>query len=116
MRSTTTRILTTHAGSLPHLREPAPATEQELRDAVDEVVARQRELGIDLVNERFADFYRYASDRGTLFYSLIVASASFCRSTTRGCRRCGTGSGSRWGSSASSRAAGCDGRLPAGKI
>ncbi|MGH3025058.1 MAG: cobalamin-independent methionine synthase II family protein [Gaiellaceae bacterium] len=108
MRSTTTRILTTHAGSLPHLREPAPATEQELRDAVDEVVARQRELGIDLVNEgeytkggdwlsfaddrfggfeerdasgevpliargrdreRFADFYRYATDRGTLFYS-----------------------------------------------
>jgi 5-methyltetrahydropteroyltriglutamate--homocysteine methyltransferase len=108
MRRSTTSILTTHAGSLPHLREPPPASEPELREAVHRVVARQRGLGLDLVNEgeytkggdwlsfaddrfdgfeprdaagevpliaqgedraQFADFYRYASEKGTLFYS-----------------------------------------------
>ena len=108
MRRSTTSILTTHAGSLPHLREPPPASEPELREAVHRVVARQRGLGPDLVNEgeytkggdwlsfadgrfdgfelrdaagevplipqgadraQFADFYRYASEKGTLFYS-----------------------------------------------
>jgi 5-methyltetrahydropteroyltriglutamate--homocysteine methyltransferase len=107
MKRSTSRILTTHAGSLPWLDEGAPATEGRLRDAVAGVVARQRELGLDLVNEgeytkggdwlSFADdrfagfesrpatdekpliaqgrdreefdaFYRYATDRGTLFY------------------------------------------------
>ncbi|MGA9858176.1 MAG: cobalamin-independent methionine synthase II family protein [Solirubrobacteraceae bacterium] len=108
MRRSQTTILTTHAGSLPHLGPVAPASEAELRDAVTEVVARQRSLGLDLVNEgeytkggdwlsfaddrftgfeareptgelpliargadrvQFADFYRYATERGTLFYS-----------------------------------------------
>ncbi len=108
MERSTTRILTTHAGSLPWLEAAAPATEPELRDAVANVVARQRELGLDLVNEgeytkggdwlSFADdrfagfetreagdekpliaqgrdreefdaFYRYATERGTLFYT-----------------------------------------------
>lgn len=107
MKRSTTEILTTHAGSLPHLREPAPSTEPELRGAVQEVVARQRELGLAFVNEgeytkggdwlsfaddrfkgftarpaaeppliaqgadreQFADFYRYATEQGTLFYA-----------------------------------------------
>jgi 5-methyltetrahydropteroyltriglutamate--homocysteine methyltransferase len=91
------RILTTHVGSLPTL------------ESVEAVVRRQRELGLDLINEgeytkggdwlsyveerfggfearpappgerpliaqgrdreAFADFYRYATERGTLFYT-----------------------------------------------
>jgi 5-methyltetrahydropteroyltriglutamate--homocysteine methyltransferase len=91
------RILTTHVGSLPTL------------ESVQAVVARQREIGLDLINEgeytkggdwlsyaeerfggfeprpappgerpliaqgmdreAFADFYRYATERGTLFYT-----------------------------------------------
>jgi 5-methyltetrahydropteroyltriglutamate--homocysteine methyltransferase len=98
------RILTTHVGSLPTLDDNA-----EPRASVDRVVARQREIGLDLINEgeytkggdwlsyvearfggfearpapagekpliaqgrdreAFADFYRYAIERGTLFYT-----------------------------------------------
>jgi len=108
MQRSTTRILTTHAGSLPWLGDDAPTTEDELRDAVAGAVAKQRAVGLDLINEgeytkggdwlSFADdrfggfetreagderpllaqgrdreefdaFYRYATDRGTLFYT-----------------------------------------------
>jgi 5-methyltetrahydropteroyltriglutamate--homocysteine methyltransferase len=108
MRRSTTRILSTHAGSLPNLAEPPATGEAELRASVSEVVARQREIGLDLVNEgeytkggdwlsfaddrfdgfevkppsgdppliargadreAFADFYRHATERGTLFYT-----------------------------------------------
>jgi 5-methyltetrahydropteroyltriglutamate--homocysteine methyltransferase len=96
------RILTTHVGSLPTLNvDPAAA--------VDAVVKKQREIGLDLINEgeytkggdwlsyvegrfagfepraasaqekpliaqgkdreSFAEFYRYATERGTLFYT-----------------------------------------------
>ena len=98
------RILTTHVGSLPTLDDNAG-----LAATVDRVVRRQREIGLDLVNEgeyskggdwlsyvearfggfeprpapagekpliaqgrdreAFADFYRYATERGTLFYN-----------------------------------------------
>jgi 5-methyltetrahydropteroyltriglutamate--homocysteine methyltransferase len=91
------RILTTHVGSLPAL------------ESVEAVVRKQREIGLDLINEgeytkggdwlsyveerfggfeprpappgetpliaqgrdreAFADFYRYATERGTLFYT-----------------------------------------------
>src|SRR3954464_6600337 len=91
------RILTTHVGSLPTL------------ESVAAVVCKQRELGLDVINEgeytkggdwlsyieerfggfeprpappgerpliaqgrdreAFADFYRYATERGTLFYT-----------------------------------------------
>jgi 5-methyltetrahydropteroyltriglutamate--homocysteine methyltransferase len=108
MRRSSECILTTHAGSLPNLTQPPPANEPELSAAVNEVVARQREVGVDLVNEgeftkggdwlsfaddrfdgfevkpptdevpliargadreAFADFYREATERGTLFYT-----------------------------------------------
>jgi 5-methyltetrahydropteroyltriglutamate--homocysteine methyltransferase len=104
------RILTTHVGSLPYLPSmegTTAADEAGMRRAAADVVARQRELGLDVINEgeytklgdwlgymeerfggyepvapgdekpliqqgrdreHFADFYRYASERGTLFY------------------------------------------------
>ena len=97
MRRSTERILSTHVGSLPLIDG----------GGVAEVVRKQREVGLDLVNEgeytkggdwlsyvearfggfeprapeagavpliaqgkdrqAFADFYRYASEKGTLF-------------------------------------------------
>jgi 5-methyltetrahydropteroyltriglutamate--homocysteine methyltransferase len=109
-RSTRERILTTHVGSLPRADGTdrlGGEDEAALRKSVADVVARQREIGIDIVNEgeytkggdwlayvddrfdgfearppadgkpiilqgkdreAFADFYRYATERGTLFY------------------------------------------------
>lgn len=108
-RSSSTKILNTHVGSLP-LPEGSDGAEGDdlaLRQMVKDVVARQRDIGIDVVNEgeytkggdwlsyvdsrfggfearppaggapiimqgkdreEFADFYRYAAERGTLFY------------------------------------------------
>lgn len=54
MQRSDNRILTTHVGSLPSLvdlDEGAPDYETRLKSAVEKVVARQRELGIDIVNE-----------------------------------------------------------------
>ena len=98
------RILTTHVGSLPTL-----SVDADIGVAVSAVVRRQREIGLDLINEgeytkggdwlsyveerfggfeprpappgeqpliaqgsdreAFSDFYRYATERGTLFYT-----------------------------------------------
>jgi 5-methyltetrahydropteroyltriglutamate--homocysteine methyltransferase len=75
-----TRILTSHVGSLPrpeHLIEQnarrangeqgdQAAYEQELRDAVTDVVARQRKAGVDLVNDgEFGHAMRQGYDYGT---------------------------------------------------
>jgi 5-methyltetrahydropteroyltriglutamate--homocysteine methyltransferase len=110
MRRSDQRILTTHVGSLPHvaaLDRDAVNDQMQLRAAVREIVARQRALGVDVVNEgeytkggnwlsylddrfggfevrpdqdgavllaqgrdreEFAEFYRYAREKGTLFY------------------------------------------------
>lgn len=46
MNRSTSRILTTHTGSLPN-----PAGELSMEDAVAEVVRRQRETGLDVINE-----------------------------------------------------------------
>lgn len=99
MKRSTHKVLTTHVGSLPY----------EQGATVEWVARKQRELGLDLINEgeytkggdwlsyvetrfggfeprppapgsvpliaqgrdreAFADFYRYASEKGTLFYS-----------------------------------------------
>ncbi len=106
MKRSTGRILTTHVGSLP---EPPGLTDAAARDAaVADVVARQRAVGLDVINEgeytkggdwlsyvddrfggfserphgaalpllqqgkdreQFAGFYRYATERRTLFYA-----------------------------------------------
>ena len=102
MNRSTARILTTHIGSLPRVQ-----SDLSLSDAVAEVVALQRRVGIDVINEgeytkggdwlsfaderfagfriaerppgpaiilqgkdreEFADFYAYASARGSLFF------------------------------------------------
>src|SRR5215210_8094257 len=99
MKRSTKKILTTHVGSLPMMDG----------GSVEKVVKKQRELGLDLINEGeytkggdwlsyvesrfggfearppapgtvpliaqgkdrecFADFYRYAAEKGTLFYA-----------------------------------------------
>jgi 5-methyltetrahydropteroyltriglutamate--homocysteine methyltransferase len=111
VKRSTTKILTTHVGSLPELASldrTAADYPQKLRDQVAAVVQKQREIGLDVINdgeyskegdwlsyieerfagfeqrppkggkpvllqgkdrEEFADFYRYASERGTLFYA-----------------------------------------------
>ena len=112
MRRSQGKILTTHVGSLPFLTlESGIATgdTSHLAEEVAAVVARQREIGLDLINEgeyakggdwlryvqdrfsgftdvsappggkplieqgkdreEFAEFYRYASERGTLFFA-----------------------------------------------
>jgi 5-methyltetrahydropteroyltriglutamate--homocysteine methyltransferase len=109
------KILTTHVGSLPELASldrTAADYPQMLRQQVADVVRKQREIGLDVINEgeytkggdwlsyiderlggfeqrppkggksvllqgkdreEFADFYRYAGERGTLFYSPIAS-------------------------------------------
>ncbi len=111
MQRSTSHILTTHVGSLPFLsleRGVAAGDDGALSADVAAIVQRQRDIGIDIVNEgeyakggdwlrymqkrfggfteiaepdgkplveqgkdreEFADFYRYASERGTLFYT-----------------------------------------------
>jgi 5-methyltetrahydropteroyltriglutamate--homocysteine methyltransferase len=111
MQRSVAKILTTHVGSLPFLsldRGVAVGDQSQLADDVAAIVARQREIGIDIINEgeyakggdwlrymqnrfggfteisvgdeksliergkdreEFADLYKYATERGTLFYS-----------------------------------------------
>jgi 5-methyltetrahydropteroyltriglutamate--homocysteine methyltransferase len=109
-RSTANRILTTHVGSLPGLSAFDPAAADypsRVRAGVGDVIARQRQVGLDVINEgeyskggdwlayvddrfagfeprapkgspiitqgkdreAFAEFYQYATERGTLFYT-----------------------------------------------
>ena len=110
MNRSSTRILTTHVGSLPGLARfdpTAPDYDETLRAGVAEIVKQQLATGLDIINEgeytkggdwlsyvdnrfasfearppaggkslilqgkgreEFADFYRYASERGTPFY------------------------------------------------
>ncbi len=111
MKNSAAKILTTHVGSLPFLtldRGIGAGDESHLADNVKAVVDRQREIGINVINEgeyakggdwlrymqtrfggftdvdatgekpliergkdreEFADFYKYATERGTLFYA-----------------------------------------------
>jgi 5-methyltetrahydropteroyltriglutamate--homocysteine methyltransferase len=109
VRRSTSKILTTHVGSLPELESlnrSAPDDPHRLQQQVAAVVQKQREIGLDVINEgeytkggdwlsyieerfagfeqrppkdkpvllqgkdreEFAEFYREASERGTLFY------------------------------------------------
>jgi len=111
MQRSTSKILTTHVGSLPFLsldKGVAAGDETHLTQDVAAIVAHQRDIGIDVINEGeyakggdwlrymqkrfggftdieapegkplieqgkdrddFADFYKYAGERGTLFYT-----------------------------------------------
>jgi 5-methyltetrahydropteroyltriglutamate--homocysteine methyltransferase len=111
VKRSVSKILTTHVGSLPFLtldQGIAAGDASQLSEDVAAVVARQREIGIDVINEgeyskggdwlrymqkrfggfadidapegkplveqgkdreEFADFYNYATERGTLFYT-----------------------------------------------
>jgi 5-methyltetrahydropteroyltriglutamate--homocysteine methyltransferase len=111
MQRSTSKILTTHVGSLPFLsldKGVGAGDAAHLRDDVAAIVAHQRKIGIDVINEgeyakggdwlrymqnrfggftdietpegkplieqgkdreAFADFYKYATERGTLFYT-----------------------------------------------
>jgi 5-methyltetrahydropteroyltriglutamate--homocysteine methyltransferase len=111
MQRSVARILTTHVGSLPFLsldRGVAAGDQTRLKEDVAAIVARQRDIGIDIINEgeyakggdwlrymqnrfggftdiapddekpliergkdreEFAEFYKYATERGTLFYT-----------------------------------------------
>ncbi len=111
MQRSISKILTTHVGSLPFLsldKGVAAGDDTHLTEDVAAIVAQQRTIGIDVINEgeyakggdwlrymqkrfggftdieapegkplieqgkdreEFADFYKYASERGTLFYT-----------------------------------------------
>jgi len=108
MRRSSQKILTTHIGSLPDfvvLDPTAPDHDAKLTALVADAIQRQREVGLDIINEGeftkhgdwlryvegrlggfeprmdpqtvftagkdrevFADFYKYATEQGTLFY------------------------------------------------
>jgi len=111
MNRSTSKILTTHVGSLPGLASfdpAAPDYTEKLRAGVADIVQQQLATGLDIINEgeyskggdwlsyvddrfagfeagappagvpiilqgkdreEFSDFYRYATEKGTLFYS-----------------------------------------------
>jgi 5-methyltetrahydropteroyltriglutamate--homocysteine methyltransferase len=111
MQRSSSKILTTHVGSLPLLsldKGVGAGDDTHLKEDVAAIVAHQRSIGVDVVNEgeyakggdwlrymqkrfggftdieapegkplieqgkdreAFADFYKYASERGTLFYT-----------------------------------------------
>src|SRR5919202_6233291 len=61
MRRSTNRILVSHAGTAPR-----PAGQKELAEAVKEVVRKQVEVGIDIVNDgelSKSNFTNYVRDR-----------------------------------------------------
>src|SRR5947209_15492943 len=61
MRRSTNRILVSHAGTLPR-----PANEQDLSAAVKQVVRKQVEVGIDIVNDgelSKSNFTNYVRER-----------------------------------------------------
>src|SRR5919199_2382364 len=61
MRRSTNRILVSHAGTTPR-----PAGQKELAEAVKEVVRKQVEVGIDIVNDgelSKSNFTNYVRDR-----------------------------------------------------
>jgi 5-methyltetrahydropteroyltriglutamate--homocysteine methyltransferase len=51
MQRSTQRILATHVGSLPNLQSSAETAAAALDQSVQAVVKKQRELGIDIINE-----------------------------------------------------------------
>ena len=70
MKRSTSKILTTHVGSLPELASldrAAPDYAQRLREQVAAVVGKQREIGLDVINEgeyaKGGDWLSYIEER-----------------------------------------------------
>jgi len=70
MKRSSTKILTTHVGSLPelaHLDPSAADYDRQLRDAVKAVVKEQRDIGLDIINEgeytKGGDWLAYLDNR-----------------------------------------------------
>ena len=70
MRRSTSKILTTHIGALPELTpldRAAPDYEAQLKREVAAVVAKQREIGLDIINEgestKGGDWLSYVENR-----------------------------------------------------
>src|SRR5215472_6589895 len=70
MQRSVARILTTHVGSLPFLsleRGVAAGDQTHLKEDVAAIVARQRDIGIDIINEgeyaKGGDWLRYMQNR-----------------------------------------------------
>lgn len=76
MRRSETGVLSTHVGSLPNLMaidESAPDYDTQLRLAVEHVVSKQRQIGIDIINEgeytKGGDWLTFVENRFTGFTS-----------------------------------------------
>src|SRR5580698_8144536 len=79
-RSSSTKILTTHVGSLPQPDGSwtnAATDERELRKTVGDVIAKQRETGLDVVNDgeyaKGGDWLSYTDDRLNGFEAGVYA-------------------------------------------
>ena len=64
MQRSTKKILTTHVGSLPE--PPGLDSDERLTAAVADIIRRQREIGLDIVNEgeytKRGDWLSYVGD------------------------------------------------------
>ena len=96
MRRSDGKILTTHVGSLPFLsleRGVARGDETHLADDVAAIVARQRDIGIDVINEgeysKGGDWLRYMQSASAALPILNAASKAADRTgqRSRGIRR-----------------------------
>jgi 5-methyltetrahydropteroyltriglutamate--homocysteine methyltransferase len=85
-RSTNARILTTHVGSLPD-ESRSHAAPAEMRDAVTNAVVRQREIGLDIINDgehtKNGDWLRYIETRLTGFEPQQDSSTVFTQGRDR---------------------------------
>ena len=79
MQRSVSKILTTHVGSLPFLslgEGIAAGDDTHLAEDVAAIVARQREIGIDLINEgeyaKGGDWLRYMQNRFGGFTDIAV--------------------------------------------
>ena len=85
-RSTNARILTTHVGSLPDESRSHPSA-AEMRDAATDAVVRQREIGLDVINDgehtKNGDWLRYIETRLTGFEPQQDSSTVFTQGRDR---------------------------------
>jgi 5-methyltetrahydropteroyltriglutamate--homocysteine methyltransferase len=81
MRRSTDKILTTHVGSLPDPQPSAPGDEAQRRERVIAAIKRQREVGLDIINEgeytKDGDWLRYIEGRLSGFEQRSVTQSVF---------------------------------------